>query len=588
MALVRNFTATASNPGSINLTWDQPLDFNNTNDHILVHRSISHFLMELENTAYPTTVSDNRGIEILNWKTEAPVEPADSSSAGELNDSSNNMPINMGGRLLRDSSSNVFKISESSVSSIKLVENETPAIGPYVVLADFPSSIRESTDFENDIRTTAGNFYIKDLVSVINGTIQLIKFETDELANLIFKDGNDNRYIVKSNTEDTVYFYDNSSTPDIPVIGAGMSILNSFNNVDTIISFVDNFKIESEATTNPPSGSGLRDNVFYYYTAFTYDLNLNVAQVESGTYKSEDSTQVSALNIADKDFGNTIYNYWPTFYRRLDATGDLYDLMKVFGFQFNELHALVETYRLQNTHTVFVSALTPLSEQTGLPSVGYSLGIDTLRRIANDLLSAWKLKGTKEGIALFIKIITTWDITDGTADFDEAINDDVKNIDALRWYSPTLGSTNTRLVQPDPFIEGGRFATTLPGIVIPGFFTFKEFVINIPNVALHVGESESIVLSGGNTILTDSTATFGAVDSLVGNFLLPNQAEINDVFEIIANTATTITVRGIVKNRTAGGNYVVLSPLNTNRFIVLNNLLSLYIPFKTKAGFIFI
>jgi len=282
-----------------------------------------------------------------------------------------------------------------------------------------------------------------------------------------------------------------------------------------------------------------------------------------------------------------LYNLWPTLDRELDTSGDLEDLMKVFGFELNQLHALTETYNLQDPDNVLITALLPLSEQTGLPSIGYSIGADTLRRVARDMIAAWKIKGSKEGIALFIKIITTWDITDGTADFSTAIQDFLPNVSALRFFDPNLGSLNIRITETDPFVAGGRFAKSLPGIVIPGFFTFREFVVDLPNVALFIGTSSAFSTVAGTTVMTDNLANFGADDSLVGNYLLPNTEEINDIYEIISNTATTITVKGIINNRQAGGDYAILSPLNTNRFIILNKLMPSYIPFGTRAGFRF-
>ena len=261
--------------------------------------------------------------------------------------------------------------------------------------------------------------------------------------------------------------------------------------------------------------------------------------------------------------------------------------MSVFGHQLNQMHSLVDTYRLQDTSNLLVTAVLPLSEQFGLSSVGYSIGADTFRRIGRDMLTAWKLKGSKEGIALFIRIITTWDITNGTGDVTTAISDFLPNVSALRFFDPNLGSLNVRLTQTDPFVAGGRFARTLPGIVIPGFFTFREFVIAIPNVALYIGDSESFSVLSGATTMTDSTQNFGAVNSLVGNFLIPNTEEVNDIFEIISNTSTSITVRGTINNRSPGGSYAILSPLNTNRFVILNKLLPEYIPFGTRAGFLF-
>jgi len=203
------------------------------------------------------------------------------------------------------------------------------------------------------------------------------------------------------------------------------------------------------------------------------------------------------------------------------------------------------------------------------------------------MIGCWKLKGSKEGIAQFIRIITTWDITNGTADYSTAIQDFLPNVQALRFFDSNLGNLNTRLTKTDPFVSGGRFAKTLPGIVIPGFFTFREFVITIPNVALYVGTSQGFTVASGTTTMVDTNNNFGAVDSLVGNYLIPNTEEVNDIFQIVANTATSITVRGVINNRVPGGDYAVLSPLNTNRFIILNKLLPVYIPFGTRAGFLF-
>jgi len=409
----------------------------------------------------------------------------------------------------------------------------------------------------------------------------LKEFTQDEVANLIFKDAAGDKFLIKTNDANTLYFFEN----DTPVIGAGMAILNKFSD-SSPLPYIDTFLTETEAQNR--SGSGLRSNKWYYYTVFTKPLNANVAQAEFSVIDTGVSTQDYAISADNKGFGDRLYKLWPSLYRDLDETGDLQDLMQVFGFYIDKLHAIVDTYKLQDTDNVVVTAMLPLSEQMGLPAVGYSIGIDTLRRIGKDIISSWRLKGSKEGIALFIRIITTWDITNGTGDFSDAIQDFLPNVEALRFFDPNLGITNNRLTETDPlFVSGGRFLKGLPGIIIPGFFTFREFVITIPNVALYVGITEDFSVETNSTTMTDTTANFGATDSLVGNFLIPNQGEVNDIFEIIANTSTTITVRGIITNQTAGGKYVVLSPLNTNRFIILNRLLPIYAPFGTLPSFDF-
>lgn len=581
MALALNFKASSLLPNQIGLNWKAPLDFNNTTDELIVTKTITHFPMELYNASFPNRATDSRPIEVFRGKTIVGLNTGTISVLGNvITDTSATFPTspNLNGRLLRDSSSKVHRIISNTATTVTL--QTTPVNGKYVILPDFVEDSRPQENYEVDIRTESGTGFIKNLVIIENNAFLVKNYSQDELVNLIFKDGAGNKFIVKSNTADTIFFYETSA----PAIGTGMSMAPSHLDSQPL-PYIDNYRTENQAALRV--GTKLQDDKFYYYTVFTKPQNTNVAQADFATYDSNLSTQAWALSVRDRQFGDLLYNLWPSLYRELDETGDLEDLMKVFGFQLNELHSLVETYNLQDSDNVLVSALLPLSEQTGLPSVGFSIGADTLRRIARNMIGCWKLKGTKEGIALFIRKITTWDVTNGTADFSGAIQDFLPNVSALRFFDPNLGSLNTRITETSPVVPGGRFAKSLPGIVIPGFFTFREFVITLPNVALYIGTSQGYTVSSGTSTMTDANNTFGAVDSLVGNYLIPNTEEVNDIFEIVGNTATTITVKGVVNNRVPGGNYAILSPLNTNRFIILNKLLPVYIPFGTKAGFLF-
>lgn len=581
MALSRNFKASVAMANQISLNWLAPINFNNESDELIVTRTITHYPMELYNSSFPDRATDVRPVEIYRGRTIVGINTGTISVLGNvLTDSAATFPTNppLNGRLLRDSTSKVHRIISNTGTTITL--ETAPANGKYVILPDFPEDVRIQENYELDIRTTVGAGFISNLVYISNGSLLVKEFAVDELANMVFQDGNGDKFIVKSNTANTIYFYETS----VPLLGIGMSLLNSFFDSQPL-PYIDTFKTESEAALRV--GSGLENNKFYYYTIFTNIIGANVAQAEFATADNNLSTQSYAISTANKEFGTILYNLWPSLYRDLDESEDLQDLMQVFGHQLNEMHSLVDTYRLQDTSNLLVTAVLPLSEQFGLPSVGYSVGADTFRRIGRDMLTAWKLKGSKEGIALFIRIITTWDITNGTGDVSSSISDFLPNVAALRFFDPNLGSLNVRLTKTDPFVAGGRFAKTLPGIVIPGFFTFREFVISIPNVALFIGDSESFSVTSGATTMVDTTQNFGAVDSLKGNFLIPNTEEVNDIFEIISNTATSVTVRGTINNRAPGGSYAILSPLNTNRFVILNKLLPVYIPFGTRAGFLF-
>lgn len=584
MGLARDFKVSTDKPNQTAINWLAPLDFNNDDDELIVTKTVTHFPSELFNEAFPTKATDSRPVEIFRGRTITGLVPGDISVSGDtLTDVGATFPTSpsLKGRLIRDFASVVHRIESNTATTIT-VESDSIANGKYVVLPDFPEDTRVQENYEIDIRTVVGNGFISNLVVIDNTQLVVKVFEVDELVNMLFDDGAGNRFIIKSNSTNTIFFYENTT----PVVGNGMRTLEAF--VDSQpLPYIDTFLSEVEAADR--IGTGLLDNQFYYYTLFTLPLNANVAQAEFGNIDSGTPTQGYAISTMDRQFGQILYNYWPELYRSLDETEDLEDLMEVFGFQFNEVHALIDTYRLQDPQDVLVTALLPLSEQTGLPSVGFSIGADTLRRIAKDMIGCWKLKGSKEGIALFIRKITTWDITDGTADFSLAIQDVLPNVSALRFFDANLGSANTRITESDPsFVPGGRFARGLPGIVIPGFFTFREFVITVPNVALFIGTSESYTFGSNTTTMVDSTQNYGANNSLIGNFLLPNQEEVNDIFEIVANTATTITVRGTINNKFPGGRYAVLSPLNTNRFQILNRLMPFYIPFGTKQGYEFV
>ena len=611
MALVRNFKTYDSTPNQVAFSWKQPLGFNTANSNMVIARSASYFPMELFNPVFPNRATDATNIQIFSGTTIAQTNSAGvTTTTNTLVDSNANFgPLN--GRILRDSNGNVFKIKSNTSNSLSL--DGSPVSGKYVILADFPETITPQQTFERNINTVASNGTITNLVQLINGLPTVVIFEPDSLANLIFFDGS-NKYIIKTNDSTTLTFFGGET----PTPGNGMAILSSSAN-NRIIQFVDTFKNAEEVTAL--KGTGLLDDQFYYYTAFTLPIGANVAQAEFATYDSGQSTQSVSLSTANKDFGTLLYDYWPQIAQEADTTGDLEDLMHVFGYQFQELHSYISTFNLQDSDKVYVTALAALADQTGLPSIGYSIGIDTLRRVARNMITAWKLKGSKQGIALFIKILTTWDITNGDGNINDAIQDYLPNVNAFRFFSSSLGQANTRFSQTNTtatldgygtetvyvgqipaqaagmpkvtFVTGhnptlgGRFPKVLPGIVIPGFFTFREFVVTLPNIALFLGLSYGFTVTDGNTTMTDSFANFGSNNSLVGNYLLPNQQEPNDIFLITANTATTITVRGVLTNRQVGGNYIVLSPLNTNRFKILNKFMPLYSPFGTKGSFNF-
>lgn len=315
----------------------------------------------------------------------------------------------------------------------------------------------------------------------------------------------------------------------------------------------------------------------------------SVTNSQYANFSSPLSTQSFAIHADDRKMGKLLYDSFPNVFRVLDTTDDLQDLMEVFGHQFNDLYALVNKYELQNADIITPSVLQVASTNSGFSLTSENLGIDTRRRIMRDLISCHKLKGNRDGIAKFIKVLTTWDVTNGTGDTRGAIIDDTPESVGLRFYSPSLGSLNTNLidtlnVESPP---AGRFYKGVPGLSLPGFFNVKEVLISLPNVALEIGVSSGLTYFEGTTTLSDSNANFGQVNSLVGCFIIPNEGSPNDFYEITANTQTTITVAGSIPLPSLGAKYVILSPLNLARFVSLSKEIPKFMPHDTVAIFNF-
>lgn len=307
----------------------------------------------------------------------------------------------------------------------------------------------------------------------------------------------------------------------------------------------------------------------------------SVNEVKFAYFSNSLSTQAFAISAKDNDIVRLLYKWWPNVFRALDQTGDLEDLMGTFGYKFNEIYSLISTYELQNASLLQPFPLSISYRQYGLNrEVSETLGIDTRRRIMNDLISAWKLKGSREGLAKFIKIITTWDVTNGTGDVVRAIRDTTPELSGLRHYSPALGSLNTEIVDTiDPSSPpAGRFVRGIPGVNLDGFFNIVEILIELPNVAMFVGQSTNLTYFSGGTIIQatieDTSTDFGNPNSLKGCFLIPIEGSPNDYYEIIANTNDTLTIDGVIPQGLVGSKYVVLSPLNLNRFVALQTTIS--------------
>lgn len=305
------------------------------------------------------------------------------------------------------------------------------------------------------------------------------------------------------------------------------------------------------------------------------------------------STQAFAISAADNKIAELLYKWWPSVFKDLDTSGDLEDLMNVFGYKFNEIYSLISTFELQNADLIQPSGLNLAYTQPGLSEMSETLGIDTRRRIMKDMVSCWKLKGSRDGLFKFIKIITTWDVTNGTGDVRKAIVDTTPELSGLRLYSPALGDLNTNIVDTTEVQSppAGRFVRGIPGFNLEGFFNQVQVQIELPNVALFVGQSTNIAYNMGGTIIQvtveDTSNNFGMDNSLKGCFLIPIEGNPNDYYEIKSNTSDTVTIDGVIPQGIVGSRYVILSPLNLNRFVALQNTIVEMLSYRAVAVFNF-
>lgn len=367
-----------------------------------------------------------------------------------------------------------------------------------------------------------------------------------------------------------------------------------------LISGIDDI---STVVETPFDGSINRRGIDVAWTGYDGELSETLQDIEQGAvrryastmdvfyafFSNQLSTQTFAISCQDRQFGTYVYKLFPSMFRMTDITGDLQDLSAIFGREINELASIINTFELQNADLIYPAALERAASSKGVDLTNETLGIDTRRRIMRDIQSVYQRKGSREAIYEYIRILTTWDITNGTGDLREAIIDDTPETTGLRFYSPSLGEDNTRFidtlnVQSPP---AGRFYKGIAGVTLPGFFTFKEVLINLPNVAYEIGISTDITNNLGVTVMSDDNADYGQINSLVGCFMIPNEGNPNDFYEIISNTQTTITVRGTVPQEALGAKYVVLSPLNLNRFVALSASLGEFMPHDTVPVFNF-
>lgn len=421
---------------------------------IAVQRRKDAFPVELANGGVYTqniAVEIFRGYLVIG---QTGVASVDVNGNNILTDANAFFTSDLVGRIVRDSSSfNFLIVAVLSSTQLQLQSNDTLHSGPYAILEDFPQDQSRQIQPVKFSQIMAGVGTITDINGFLVDPVNNIFAQPHELIGRVLLDSVGTPYFIIDNTATQLFIHNISASPNLLTF-PGYTILQPFNGINKLFFYKDNFLSATQA--NNRSGTGLEPDTWYYYTAFTKNVSPSPAGENYAPFNDPASTQSYALSPGVRNFGTLLYDYFPELYRETDdptdatgkpaksGTGNLQDLMSVFGIQFDLLYSLVETFRLQSADKVSSAVLDQFAYQLNIPPTDAVIGRDVLRRIANDLIDVYKNKGNKESICDFIRIITTWDITNGTGDCDGAILDNLPNVDAFRFFSSALGLLNTR------------------------------------------------------------------------------------------------------------------------------------------------
>ena len=175
----------------------------------------------------------------------------------------------------------------------------------------------------------------------------------------------------------------------------GVQLLTAYNGSDPVI-YVDE--------------QGLNQGSFYYYSIFVFNT-VQYSWVNAG----------NAFALCVKDCGNTekLYNYLPEIYKITQpytATSDwdnpaLYDFLSNFGFELDYEQTLTDLltnkYDIQKVSGVLIPTM---MNQFGL-TYEAGIGLQQNRVILRDGVTLNKQKGSKDGLAGYIKDFTNWAVS---------------------------------------------------------------------------------------------------------------------------------------------------------------------------------
>jgi hypothetical protein len=155
---------------------------------------------------------------------------------------------------------------------------------------------------------------------------------------------------------------------------------------------------------------GLVQGQYYYYSIFVFSL-IQYNWVIAG----------KAFALSVKDCGNSkkLYDYLPNIYKITQPytattddweNADLYAFLSNFGFELDYEQTLTDLLRGRyNTEKVNGNLVPTMMNQFG-QAYEPAIGLQQNRKILRDSVTLTKQKGSKEGLAAFIKDFTSWAI----------------------------------------------------------------------------------------------------------------------------------------------------------------------------------
>lgn len=168
-------------------------------------------------------------------------------------------------------------------------------------------------------------------------------------------------------------------------------------------------EIISYSSQESLSDKGLKGELIYYYTFYTFFIHEN----NPGSYRFEHQTNrnssISAMATSNYGMSEQLYDLLPNIYKQYDSKGELKHFLEIFGSQFDLIRSFIAGTRSFFDIDQCDGALIPLLAQWIGWQTDHSLDIDTQRNAVRNAPFLYRTVGTASNLRAIINRVTNWD-----------------------------------------------------------------------------------------------------------------------------------------------------------------------------------